>query len=227
MAAWAGAAAVFLIGIGFVGAMGIRVMSTPPTTAVSGLQAESPAVNSAAIDQAQPPAAESTAKNASPTSAPSFITYNGTAYVLVGPSTVQPSTLSRLGSTRSSLDGGTPKDREVLGTSGTPAVYVQNDQGQLLEFKPVTRTYGGRTYQLKSGGIPSFGQWPGLPPEFAQPTAEDGSPTFIAVGADAGGLKVYRSASSTGTAGIAIAPGAPQGDPAAGNPNWSWWVPTP
>jgi hypothetical protein len=224
LVAWASAAALLLVGVGVASVMGIRMMATPLATTTATLG--STPRKSANGDLSQPQAAESGAPSvaaAAPTSG--FIVFNGSVYELVGPSTVQTSRFSQMGITKSSLDGNDTRDRQVMGTSGVANVYVLNDQGKLLEFKPVTRKYSGQTYQLKSGDVPTFGDWPALPADIAEPTSEDGSPTFTAVGADSNGVTIYRLAASTAPKGVALAPNAPEGDPAAGNPNWTWWVP--
>jgi hypothetical protein len=227
LAAWASAAAVLLVGIGVTSVLGIRMMTTPPATTTATLG--SAPRNDANSDQAQPQAAESAAGSVAKTvpavSESDFIVFNGSAYQLVGPSTVQISKLSQLGITKSSLEGSDVRNRQVMGANGMESVYVLNDLGKLLEFKPVTRKYAGQTYQLKSGEVPAFGEWPVLPADIAEPTSEDGSPTFMAVGADPGGITVYQLTASTATKGIALAPGAPEGDAVAGSPNWSWWAP--
>ncbi len=229
LAAWAGAAALLLVGVGVMGVLGVRMMSTPPTASPTTLA--NATRDGAKSSQPQVQAAESAAGSvaSSPTAASesSFLVFNGNAYSLVGPSTVQISTLTQLGITKSSLDGSDLRDRQVMGTNTGTSIYVLSDQGRLLEFKPVTRTYNGQTYQLKSGEVSAFGDWPVLPTDIAEPTASDGSPTFTAVGADSSGSTVYRLTSSADTKGIALAPGAPQGDPLAGSPNWSWWTLAP
>jgi hypothetical protein len=232
LAAWIGAAALLVAGIGTVGVMGVRLMSQPPTAVSTGRvlgSGPSPS-NVGGTDQA-PQAAESAAgnaaKGATASAAGNYIVFNGTAYRLVGPSTVDRTRISQLGSTKTSLDGGSPRTREVLGASGDPKVYVVNDQGQLLEFERLERTFQGRVYQMKSGDIPSFGTWPGLPPDIAKPTSADGSPTFLAVGADSAGVTIYRLATSTVADGIAVAPDSAESDPAGGNPEWTWWAPGP
>jgi hypothetical protein len=232
LAAWVGAAALLVAGVGTVGVMGVRLMSQPPTAVSTGrvLGSGQPQGNDTGADQA-PQAAETApagaAKGTTTSAAGDYIVFNGTAYRLVGPSNINRTQVSQLGSTKTSLDGGSPLTREVLGASGDPKVYVVNDQGQMLEFERAERTFQGTVYQLKSGEISSFGTWPGLPPEIAKPTSADGSPTFVAVGADSAGVTIYRLATSTVAKGIAIAPGTAESDPAGGNPEWTWWAPGP
>ena len=65
------------------------------------------------------------------------------------------------------------------------------------------------------------------PPAGRSPGADipDGSPTFREAGKDTGGAKVYTAGGAKPTTGFAIAPEAAAGDPASGNPYWTWWVP--
>jgi hypothetical protein len=232
LAAWIGAAALLVAGIGTVGVMGVRLMSQPPTAVSTGrvLGSGASAGNVTGADQA-PQAAESAAgsaaKGTTTSAAGDYIVFNGTAYRLVGPSTISRTQTSQLGSTKTSLDGATALTRDVLGAGTDAKVYVANDQGQLLEFERVERTFQGTVYQLKSGEISAFGTWPGLPPDIAKPTSADGSPTFLAVGADSAGVTIYRLATSTLAKGIAVAPGGAESDPAGGNPGWTWWAPGP
>jgi hypothetical protein len=81
---------------------------------------------------------------------------------------------------------------------------------------------------LTSGAvIDSFGVWPVLPTRFPTPTTADGTPTFVAAGTDALGVKVYAAAGRPVSEGFAVAPGTAATDPAAGNPGWTWWAPAP
>jgi hypothetical protein len=44
---------------------------------------------------------------------------------------------------------------------------------------------------------------------------------------DDAGVTVFSRIGEVPDRGFAIAPGTPSGDPAAGNPNWTWWLPVP
>jgi hypothetical protein len=233
VAAWIGVAALLVVGFGTVGVMGVRLISQPQATrsAVVALDSSSSRPNVGGAAPAQPPAAESApaavAQGGAVSSASNYIIFNGTAYRLVGPSTLSRSQVRQLGSAMTSLEGSNPRTRDVLGASDPAMVYVVDDQGQLLEFGRVVRTFQGRTYQLRSGQMTTVDTWPVLPSEIATPTSSDGAPTFVAVGADPSGAMIYRQASSTTAQGIALAPGTPANDPAGGSPNWTWWTPTP
>ena len=178
--------------------------------------------------EATPPAADNVASSAtkgvSISAGPNYVVFKEIAYRLVGPSTLEKSQLTLLGTTTTSFDGGAMRARDVKGATGIPGVYMEDDTGRLMEFKPVERVFEGRTYQLHSADLAAFGIWPALPAGIATPSSSDGSPTFSAAGADPSGVTIYRRTSSTVAEGIAVAPGAPSGDPANGNPNWTWWM---
>ena len=234
LAAWMGAAALLVVSAGTVGMMGIRLMSQER----SGLPSQE-IVNKAtvqtdagsAVQPAAPLPAESSAPSSAPAASvsagPNYIVFNGTAYRLVGPSASSKGQMSSLGTVTTSLAGGASRSRNVLGTAVAPGVYVENDQGELLEFQPLERTFDGRTYRLRSTDLPGFGAWPVMPSGIAQPTSADGSPTLTAVSADPSGVMIYRQTSSTVSVGIAVAPGTSASDAAGGNPNWTWWTPAP
>jgi hypothetical protein len=81
-------------------------------------------------------------------------------------------------------------------------------------------------YQLAAGNtIGRFGEWPELPTRFQVPTSPDGFPTFVIAGGDALGVQTYTAKGVPQSQGFAIAPGTPGTDPAASNPNWTWWEP--
>jgi hypothetical protein len=233
LAAWVGAAAIFLVGIGTIGVLGVRLMSPAPKTVatgvvVGGASAQSGAgASDKALTEAAPSAPASSTARATVSATSDFVTFNGTAYRLTGPATVDISQLKPLGTTTTSLDGGNVRSRPVLGVAGSPSVYVASDSGQLLEFQPLERAFQGRTYRMNSADIVAFGVWPTLPSGIAPPTSADGSPTFLAVGADSAGVTIYRRTSTPVAEGIAVAPGAPEGDSANGIPGWSWWTPIP
>jgi hypothetical protein len=95
-------------------------------------------------------------------------------------------------------------------------------------YSPVVRLLSSVRYQLTSGKpIDSFGVWPVLPTRFPVPANADGTPSFVAAGSDALGAKVYAATGRPVTEGFALGPGTATSDPAAGNPNWTWWAPAP
>ena len=166
LTAWVAAAAVLVVGVGTVGIMGVRLMSQGRTAASSEVLVESSSSPRDAVSagQAQPPVAESTAgsatKSASVSTGPDYIVYSGIAYRLVGPSPLQKNQLKLLGTSKTSLDGGALRARDVMAAAGASGVHVENDQGELLEFQPLERTFEGRTYRLSSADVSAFGVWP-------------------------------------------------------------------
>jgi len=231
--AWSAAAAVLFIAAAIGALSGVRAILVPQrldTRTMTGSASESALAPDEEVGTSDDLAADSAAPPAAgQTSGPSFMTLDGWVYRLSGPSQgVDESTLSRKGSTRSSLSAdGTPRTQRVLGTTSATPVYIEADGGELLGFDLVTRSYGGKSYGLQSRPIAAFGEWPTLPQGMRQPTSTDGSPTFTEDGTDDRGTTVFRLRSASAADGIAIAPNPPVGDPLAGAPNWSWWAPQP
>ena len=63
-----------------------------------------------------------------------------------------------------------------------------------------------------------------MPPPMQPPANPDGAPQFQPAGTSMG-VTAYVQSGTTADAGIAIGPNTPATDPAAGNPNWTWWTP--
>jgi len=157
--------------------------------------------------------------------APAYITFGEEVWALVGPADPVPSTLATAGAFSSTLDDGGTGDRPALfaGTDDT-VLYTRTVDGRYLAFERVIRTRGRAEYVLVSGTpIVAFGMWPTLPERFAPPTRPDGSPMFRYFGKDDLQVDVYLPPGGRIEDGFALAPGTPSDDPAAGNPNWTWW----
>ncbi len=105
------------------------------------------------------------------------------------------------------------------------SIVVPGPDGARL-YEPVVRMFTSVRYQLAAGNvIQRFGEWPELPVRFQAPTSPDGSPTFVIAGVDALGVQTYTAKGVPQSQGFAVAPGTPGTDPAASNPNWTWWEP--
>lgn len=105
------------------------------------------------------------------------------------------------------------------------SIVVSGPDGFRL-YSPIVRRMSGKRYQLVAGGeLERFGTWPTLPQRFPTPQNPDGSPTFAAAGTDSLGVSVYAPSGQPVSSGFAVAPGTSASDPAAGNPNWTWWEP--
>ena len=225
------AAVVFAAAFGMA-VVGSRYLSTSPSDSTRELatgQSGAPS-ESKALPQAAPPAADNSTATApqtpSTTSAapPDFITVTGGVYRSEGEAAVEASTLHDLGLITTSLTAsGTASQVQVRAGTDPDVVYLAGPSGNTLAFKRVKREFNGQSYYLVSADLTSIATWPTLPAKVALPTAPDGSPTFVSAGADSNGVSVYRLASSPNSGGIGIAPGSPSSDPAAGNPNWTYW----
>ncbi|PKQ16154.1 MAG: hypothetical protein CVT67_06040 [Actinobacteria bacterium HGW-Actinobacteria-7] len=233
--AWGLAAAVVFVAAGIGAVTGVRQMFTPqPNTAQTlasrssapGAQMEFDAsgAGSAQSDGTNAPAVQAAPSTAA--SPPRFISVGTTVYRSTGATSALDATaLKRVGTSLTALDGQSPPtSREVLALDDRSYVYLSDGTGGYLGFERVTRIYQDRVYALQSGGIPSYGQWPSLPSVVERPKSDDGSPTYALVGNDSRGVAIFGPGGSTAQ-GILVAPGTNSTDPAAGNPDWTWWAP--
>jgi len=229
-----GFAAVALVGAIAIALAGSRYILSAPTMNTA---ANSPATSGqpGTVPEAAPTAKSGAdaqsggAQLAAPVSAsPGFITVTGTVYRADGPATIDATTLHDAGLVTTSLSATeAPTPHTVRAGTDPDLLYVSDSSGALLGFTRVKRQFNGRTYYLTSAALTSLDAWPALPASVAPPTSPDGYPTFVQVGSDSSGVKVYRLSSSPGSGDIAIAPGSPASDPAVGNPNWTLWEPAP
>jgi hypothetical protein len=161
---------------------------------------------------------------------PPYVTFNDFVYIAGDTISVSTSQLTTAGTVVSSMGTPeTPATLQAFSLAGQPRVLVVlNSLGTYVRCTAVTRTFQGSTYQLVAGTIiQDFGTWPVLPSNVSQPVAADGSPALTSAGTDDLGVPVFRLLGSTPQHGIAVGPGTAAGDPAAGNPNWTWWLPAP
>jgi len=236
-ARWAAAAAVFFIAAGVITAQGIRFLLSDEQSALRFSDTPTMELGSGGISDMTesadaPPAvpndghdgtSATDAPSASP--GPSYVVVGQTAYRFEDMLADEPAG-QQIGSLKSALDGdGEPIDRPVFEDSSSEAIVVAGEGDSYLRFEPVTRTFRGRLYGLRSSTIGAFGEWPRLPSGITEPTSPDGSPTFILSGTDDSGVKIYVRPGSDPSAGFAVAPGTAASDPAAGNPSWTWWEP--
>ncbi|MDZ4180353.1 MAG: hypothetical protein U1E29_14160 [Coriobacteriia bacterium] len=230
--AWIGAAAAIVLAVGIGTVQGVRYMLTPPVD-----------ISSEATFDTALSAAESSAELATRTDSAygdtddkslavayegdvRYVVFDGMVY-LTSERTVSLSGRNLLpGTVLTDLGTGSPSPRDVYAArDGKTIIVGSDDSGRGLEATLVTRKLGGVTFALRSNRIDSFGVWPSLPPEYATPTSDNGSPTFAPAGQDDSRVSVFASPGSTPAEGFAIAPGASGRDPIAGNPNWTWWEP--
>jgi len=227
---WASAAVIFVAAIGIGTATGVKLLTARPSLTTA--DTASTAAKYGAVADGTTAAPEFGASAAAPTAqaspAGSYITVNGVVFILSGPSTIATEGLKPAGSSTTGLGTGTgPAPHAVFSATDPDRIYVADANKQMLAFDRVARTYAGATYQLMSAELSDYGQWPTLPSNITAPTAEDGSPTFVPLAEDPPGTRIYRLATSGPEVGIAVAPGTGTSDPAAGNPNWTWWTKVP
>lgn len=173
--------------------------------------------------------ADDSAMRAAQTAAPPLLSLDGAVYRLVGPAEPPRSTLATAGAVTHALDStGTPVQRYAYRpvTGGLNLFVPADESGGFLEFTRVVRSLGRTEYGLVTGTpLQWYGQWPTLPARFTAPLSSDGSPTFGLAAKDDLGVDVYIPPSGRIADGFAVAPGTQPSDPAAGNPNWTWWEP--
>ncbi len=230
--AWGSAAAAVFIIAGIASVRGARTILIPEQSAEKAVTADVGAVvqGYGSTGASQTPATAAVPGMAAPgqaTMTGDYLELNGAAYRSTGPDTeVDAARLDPVGQTTTAVGGTTPVTREVLADRNDPTrVYLVTDDETVIGFTLVTRDYEGRTYVLQTSPIAGAGQYPTLPAGIETPTQADGSPVFKQDGTDAGGTVVYVKRAGSARDGIAIAPGTPTIDPAAGNPGWTWWVP--
>lgn len=222
----ASAAVVLLAIVGVGGAVLLSSRSAQQKSAESTLSASQQSDRSAG---SAPLAAESAtpgAPAAAVTVAPEYVSMGESVWLAEGMATPDPSTLTTAGEVYSGLSsGGVAMKLDAYRATGDPmTLFLRSPDGSYTSCRRVVRTLGRAAYGLTTGArLDSFGQWPTLPARFAPPQAADGSPTFTKWGFDDLRVDVYVPPTSSVQDGFAVAPGTDAGDPAAGNPGWTWW----
>lgn len=224
-AAFASAAAVLVVAL-TVGTMAL-IGNAPRARTGSASTEESRIAEAPLVGESYDAGAADTAGSAQveSTAAPAYITFGEEVWGLAGAATPTPSALTTVGAMTSTLDDGATGDRPVYVAGTDDAVlYARTVDGRYLAFERVVRTRGRTEYVLTSGtSITAFGMWPTLPDRFDTPTQPDGSPTFRYFGKDDTQIDVYVPPGGRIEDGFALGPDTPLDDPAAGNPNWTWW----
>ena len=236
MAAAAAAVVLLALGVGTVGVLGMigsqagdedgTLMVESAATEEADEAAEGDGTADGDYTLASPPAGDASVSSAR-AAAPSYVVLDNRVWVLVEVPSAGPSALSTAGVVSSSLgtDGEVTEHTSYVSPDGS-MLWVAADDGGFMAFAPVVRTMGLATYALTTDAdIPWFGTWPTLPSRFAAPTSAEGAPTFMLYGFDDRNLNVFIPPGGRVEDGFALQPGTPADDPAAGNPNWTWWEP--
>ncbi len=227
--AWSATAAVVLVATGVGAVTGVRMILGPRPTdpgtmitydAATLAQTEPTETNRSAAATPEPTSAQ--AGSLAISSPGGYITVDGVVYRSTGvDGSVTRGDLTPSGVVDTALDtGAAPQRRTVYGRGDPARVFVENDNGELIGFDRVTTTFGGNTYVLRSGPIPSFSDPVTLPREVPEPASEDGRPVFEPVDPDLQ-PPVYVKVGSDPSAGIALPPGA-RSDVSTG---WTFWTP--
>jgi hypothetical protein len=225
--ALAAAAAVLLLAVG-VGTVGLLDSYSGRVSDDAQLAAESDRAGQEEYGAEKP--GEEMVGAAAPSetaSAPSYIALDGAVWIVRGTGEVDESVLATAGTVTTDLGTGSPVSQPAyhVGTDESILWVREGDDGYLW-FERVTRTLGRRLYGLVTGsGLVLFGDWPSLPDRFAPPETPDGAPSFRFLGSDDLGVNVYVPVDGTAEEGIAVPPDQAPDDPAAGNPQWTWWEP--
>lgn len=223
LTALAATALVAFVIVGGRGGTPADVASTDTDTRTMGSTGGSFGYNSKS-----PAASEASGlSNPAPTTAPDYLAFESRVYapgaLLADSSTATPT----IGVAKTAFaTGGGIQDATVYASPLKDGSIVVAGPDGLRLYEPVVRRVSSRRYQLVAGNsMERFGIWPTLPTRFTPPQSPDGSPSFSAAGTDAAGATIYAATGQPVTTGFAIAPGSATTDPAAGNPNWTWWEP--
>lgn len=223
--AFAGTAAVLLVAM-LVGTMvlanGPQKANDEAATIMLSEESGSDPEGTAAPESAQDDALRATAQPA-----PAYVVFDGGVWIL-SEGAPAASVLTTAGAVTSDLGSGTPATRHAYTSDadGDP-LYVRSEGGYVA-FTRVVRSVGRAEYQLRTDQpVELFGQWPALPSRIPVPESSDGSPVFRKYGFDDRNVDLYALIPHGIEGGFAVAPGTTTDDPAAGNPNWTWWEKLP
>lgn len=157
--------------------------------------------------------------------APPYIVFSGGVYVAAD--VPMPADASPVGVVTTDLGTGASVSRNVLSADPDGPLFVEAAEGYQA-FARVERTFGRARYVLVADyPITMYGAWPTFPADLPQPMNLDGSLAYARFGFDDLGVDVYLPQGGNVEDGFAIAPHTEPDDPAAGNPDWTWWVPLP
>ncbi|GAB4273293.1 MAG: hypothetical protein Kow0056_00110 [Coriobacteriia bacterium] len=159
--------------------------------------------------------------------APPFVQHGGYVYTVDAEITSLPTSLTPVGTVLTSKDLDNAPLPVPVYEDPSGALYLEGSgEGAFMPMQLVTRNYNGTVYALTTDSpIESFGEWPTLPSYIPAPMGENGGPSYVEEGVDSAGVTVYTVLGRTAQDGIAVPPNTPSTDPAAGNPNWTWWTP--
>jgi len=224
-AAFASAAVIFLAALTIGGIAVVNRLGQSATDAESSRLTQT-APEAPVAGEPGAATAEDATTMAAEAPAPAYVALGTSIWVLTDADAPAPSALTTAGVVSSSLDEAEVGPHLAFYSGADQAVlFVRGADNRYLAFDRVTRSLGRAEYGLTSGALHSaFGVWPTLPGTFAQPQSANGSPTFRRFGFDDRSVDVFIPAGGNVEDGFAVAPDTAPDDPAAGNPNWTWWV---
>jgi hypothetical protein len=223
---WAATGTVAIAAAGIVVAVIVSGRAIDGTVSSTTMQESARA---GAADKGSAPSMSAPAPVAptAPVRVPDYVAYETSAYTAGARVDPLPSAAATVGTIQTALGSRTVRTLTVLRVAGDAQdIILALPDGSYQTFTLVTRSIGDRVFRLHSGpALDRFGAWPTLPQGYAQPPSGGGSPYYRAAGTDSLDVPVYVRVGQTPDFGFGIAPGTPATDPAAGNPNWTWWSP--
>lgn len=229
----AAAAAVFLV-VGVITWQGVRYLAAPmqqtastDTFSYEDLEkSAAPQANSDAgvvAGSAQPGATDE--MYATVQAAPPYVVFDGWVYQVSEDEERIGVGAESIGTLTTDFGTGTPSRHDVYAGNEPLRILVAEDGRDARVAEQVTRQFDGKTYGLTSSDITVFGTWPALTASHPQPSSAEGMPEYDRQRTDSEGTAIFVQPGADPGAGFAIAPGTPETDPAAANPNWTWWAP--
>lgn len=221
--------AVTMVAFALAGALALQMRGTPGTVDATYQEAARAGGAPAAAAPTTPAPKGLASSGEAPGRAPDYVSWQGAVYAVAPSSPASGSALTTAGVLTSALGGATPVSLPVLRAgTGDTSIYIVAPGGVVSRCDPVTRLRKGVSFQLRAEqGLARFGLWPDLPANLTRPTSANGSPAFTPAGTDDAGVPIFVRIGDAADRGFAVAPGTSRGDPAAGNPNWTWWAPVP
>lgn len=197
-------------------------------TGIQGPTGQDAAAGHAVNETPETAADGALALRSDPATAPPYVSHDGRVWKWTRTTRIDASELTTVGAVVTARDSGQRATSwpAYKREGESDSLYVGRPDGSCDRFLLVVRTLNGHRFALTNGAtLERYGIWPGLPPGMGEPVRTDGSPGFVPGGSDDASVPVFASAGHRAEEGFAVGPGTAGRDPAAGNPNWTWWEP--